>query len=117
MPQHSCLQYRLRPITSYKKIPRYWAELARQMADHSIALYDFPDVFVHGVVKLWFSNKCFSDEGLPCASINMMASKGYQASQVYIILNEFLVSKETVVLRRWERSKQKFGFIKRVDKG
>ena len=29
--------------------------------------------------------------------------------------NEFLVSKETVVLRRWERSKQKFGFIKRVD--
>ena len=32
------------------------------------------------------------------------------------VQNEFLVSKETVVLRRWERSKQKFGFIKRVDK-
>ena len=32
-------------------------------------------------------------------------------------VGEFLVSKETVVLRRWERSKQKFGFIKRVDKG
>jgi len=31
--------------------------------------------------------------------------------------NDFLVSKETVVLRPWERSKQKFGFIKRVDKG
>ena len=31
--------------------------------------------------------------------------------------SEFLVSKETVVLRRWERSKQKFGFIKQVDKG
>ena len=29
----------------------------------------------------------------------------------------FLVSKETVVLRRWGGSKQKFGFIKRVDKG
>ena len=28
----------------------------------------------------------------------------------------FLVSKETVVLRRWERWKQNFGFIKRVDK-
>ena len=28
----------------------------------------------------------------------------------------FLVSKETVVLRQWGRSKQKFGFIKRVDK-
>ena len=35
----------------------------------------------------------------------------------YDILNEFLVSKETVVLCRWEGSKQKFGFIKRVDKG
>ena len=32
-------------------------------------------------------------------------------------LNKFQVSKETVVLRRWQRSKQKFGFIKRVDKG
>ena len=32
-------------------------------------------------------------------------------------LYEFLVSKETVVLCRWERSKQKFGFMKRVDKG
>ena len=31
--------------------------------------------------------------------------------------SEFLVSKEAVVLRRWERSKQKFGFIERVDKG
>ena len=28
----------------------------------------------------------------------------------------FIVSKETVVLRQWGRSKQKFGFIKRVDK-
>ena len=33
------------------------------------------------------------------------------------VIIEFLVSKENVVLRRWERSKQKFGFIKRVDKG
>ena len=33
------------------------------------------------------------------------------------VVGEFLVSKETVVLRLWERSKQKFGFIKRVDKG
>ena len=30
--------------------------------------------------------------------------------------NGFLVSKETVVLRRRGRSQQKFGFIKRVDK-
>ena len=34
-----------------------------------------------------------------------------------IFFHKFLVSKETVVLRWWERSKQKFGFIKRVDKG
>ena len=38
-------------------------------------------------------------------------------STFYGVVNEFLVSKETVVLRRWQRSKQKFGFIKRVDKG
>ena len=31
------------------------------------------------------------------------------------ILIRFLVSKETVVLHQWERSIQKFGFIKRVD--
>ena len=32
------------------------------------------------------------------------------------VVYEFLVSKETVVLRRWERSKQKFGFINSFDK-
>ena len=35
----------------------------------------------------------------------------------YLLVNEFLASKETVVLCQWERSKQKYGFIKRVDKG
>ena len=30
--------------------------------------------------------------------------------------NKFLVSKETVVLRRWESETGKFGSIKRVDK-
>ena len=43
-------------------------------------------------------------------------SKIVAKQSVLFPLNEFLVSKETVVLRRWERSKQKFGFIKRVDK-
>ena len=42
-----------------------------------------------------------------------LLTKCYQT----IYIHKFLVSKETVVLRRWERSKQKFGFIKRVDKG
>ena len=41
----------------------------------------------------------------------------YSIEKLFICNDEFLVSKETVVLRRWERSKQKFGFIKRVDKG
>ena len=40
-----------------------------------------------------------------------------QLVQVRRIVNGFLVSKETVVLRRWERSRPKFGFVKRVDKG
>ena len=38
-------------------------------------------------------------------------------TQLTSVIYGFLVSKETAVLRRWERSKQKFGFIKRVDKG
>ena len=46
----------------------------------------------------------------------MLAPAHGLTNEVYTYVNEFLVSKETVVLRRWERSKQKFGFIKRVDK-
>jgi len=38
-------------------------------------------------------------------------------SRLTNILKEFLVSKETVVLHRWEGSKQKFGFVGRVDGG
>ena len=77
MPQHSCLQCRLRPITSSKKIPRYSAKLARQMADRFIALYDFHSVLVHGVVKLSFSNKFFSDRWLPHALINMISTHSW----------------------------------------
>ena len=47
----------------------------------------------------------------------MKYSVGILTNSLGIVHCEFLVSKETVVLRRWERSKQKFGFIKRVDKG
>ena len=43
-------------------------------------------------------------------------NRALKAKSVQRYLNGFLVSKETVVLRRWGRSKQKFGFIKRVDK-
>ena len=48
-------------LTTCKKMPRYWGELARQLVDRFTALYSFHDVFVHGVVKLSFSNKFFSD--------------------------------------------------------
>ena len=51
--------------------------------------------------------------GLP---ILLMFVKTMTITKTGIVINGFLVSKETVVLRRWGRSKQKFGFIKRVDK-
>ena len=73
MPQHSCLQCRLRSITSSKKIPRYSAKLGRQMADRFIALYGFHGVLVHGAVKLSFSNKFYSNWWLPYALINMIS--------------------------------------------
>ena len=58
---------------------------------------------VHLLGKKWFSNAVW----LHCCVFFMNIKVG----------DEFLVSKETVVLRRWQSSKQKFGFIKRVDKG
>ena len=36
-------------------------------------------------------------------------------NSAFLILNEGVVSKETVVLRRWGSSIQKFGFINGVD--
>ena len=68
MPQHSCLQCRLRPITSSKKIPRYSAKLARQMAHRFIALYGFYGVLVHGIVKQVFLRSMASN-----ALINMIS--------------------------------------------
>ena len=46
-----------------------------------------------------------------CLNFNLAQVPGELGSPVE---NEFLVSKETMVLRRWERSKQKFGFIKQI---
>ena len=46
-----------------------------------------------------------------------MARWGFKKKKPETVFIEFLVSKETVVLRRWERSKEKFGFIKQFDKG
>ena len=43
--------------------------------------------------------------------------KGYNVKLFHVFLNKSLVSKEPVVLRRWESEKGKFGFIKRVDEG
>ena len=63
--------------TTSKKIPRYSGELARQMADRFIDLYDFHGVFDHGVVKLSFSNKFFSDRWLPYILINMISTHSW----------------------------------------
>ena len=49
-----------------------------------------------------------------CSCLCFMQKKTNQIG--LLVTDKFLVSIETVVLRRWERSKQKFGFIKRVDK-
>ena len=56
---------------------------------------------------------CLYTEQFLCPDLNFIN----YSKQARLNVNEFLISKETVVLRRWERSKQKFGFIKRVDKG
>ena len=45
--------------------------------------FDFHAVFVHGVVKLSFSNKCFSDRWLPCASINMISTHTWCEREVW----------------------------------
>ena len=47
----ACLQCRLRPITSSKKIPRYSAELARQMAERFIALSTFTPCLSMGLLN------------------------------------------------------------------
>ena len=43
-----------------KKIPHYLGELARQLANHFVALHYFHGIFVHGVVKVSFSSRCAS---------------------------------------------------------
>ena len=64
------------------------------MADSFIALYCFHGMFVHGVVKLSFSNKFFSDRWLlntrkrtfPCSGVQTSLVKrlpGYQANVLY----------------------------------
>ena len=52
-------------FTACKKMPRYSRELVKQLADRFTALYYFHSAFVHGVVKLSFSNKFFFDLWLP----------------------------------------------------
>ena len=57
----------------------------------------------------------FADEAFVCFHVALLTNQ--HLPHLTSELNKFLVSKETVMLCRWERSKQKFGFIKRVDKG
>ena len=70
-----------------------------------------------------FQNNC--DEPDVCSGFlsisqltyNMYIEDVFFITRLLYNIKKFLVSKETVVLRLWDRSKQKFGFIKRVDKG
>ena len=48
-------------------------------------------------------------------SLVLMTKHGSQRSTIFLPMNEGVVSKETVVLRRWGSSIQKFGFINGVD--
>ena len=58
---------------------------------------------------------------VPQTSLGKITDYLAWVSQTWLVLTifhiGFLVSKETVVLCWWERWKQKFGFIKQVDKG
>ena len=49
---------------------------------------------------------------LAMSNIEVVWKCQWTMKSAFIALNGFPGSKETVVLRRWERSKQKFGFIK-----
>ena len=71
-----------------------------------------------GISRFWGLKKISVFQPTPGKDVILL--QGYlspsRKSKVFFTWNKFLVSEETVVLRRWERSKQKFGFIKRVDK-
>ena len=60
--------------TTCKKIPRYSGELASQIADRFVALHYFHSVFVHGVIKLSFSNKFSSHQWVRYVSINRIST-------------------------------------------
>ena len=67
------------------KIPRY-SELTRQMADHFVALHNFHSVFVHGVIKLSFSDKFFSDKWLRYILINMISTNSWCESERFHVV-------------------------------
>ena len=58
--------------------------------------------------------KCYS--GMFFCFFVFRLHRQLQKSTIFkVLMNEGVVSKETVVLRRWESSIQKFGFINGVD--
>ena len=85
----------------------------------------FSTWFSFGYVLILFCSKIRKNLLKKKITKNLRKGSRLTCRRQYQVKNEnssmelygFLVSKETVVLRRWERSKQKFGFIKRVDKG
>ena len=70
--------------------------------------------------RIWRSPIIWLRQGLTAVNLFKAFTFNVEGSLLAYWVNclfGFLVSKETVVLRRWGRSKQKFGFIKWVDKG
>ena len=63
------------------------------------------------------STKCFTGLNRSLTFCAENYGEPWEGHVWQVVSNKFLVSNETVVLCRWERSKQKFGFIKGVNKG
>ena len=70
---------------------------------------------LYSLIRLVIGN-CYKNHFVGTITSTFLTNQNAHNYEMFYQEIEFLVSKETVVLRRWERSKQKFGFIKRVDK-
>ena len=69
--------------------------------------------------ELWHPKMARNVSGLfrkgPQGPVSRKSRKLFGPEKPFVKLNEGVVSKETVVLRRWGSSIQKFGFINGVD--
>jgi len=74
-----------------------------------------PKYLIYIIIRCTFPSFSLA-ESPPCGLEISDTNKCFAANN--ILVNKFLVSKETVVLlHQWEIETRKFGFIKQVDKG